>query len=359
VDPLIASRLRAHRLSGEPFASPVEAVGWFGAVQAQDHGAARWALGLRTRAATDAECDRLIDSGAILRTHVLRPTWHWVLPEDVRWLLELTGPRVRAGIAGRLRRLGIDNSAVSRSLRTFEAVLGGGRALERAELARALESAAVPAEGLRLGHLLLVAELEGVVISGPRRGRQPSWALLEERVAPAPRLDRETALGELGRRYFRGHGPATLRDLAWWAGLTAADARRGIAALGEELERCDRDGVAHWRAAGATVPAGGDGATAHLLPNFDEYTVGYADRGLLEGGRRLEPGLFTYGSVLSNVVVVEGLVRGGWAGEAGPRQVSVTLRWAGRPNRGERAAVAAAAERLGRFLERPVALRFG
>ncbi len=206
-------RLRAQRLTGEPFASPVEAVRWLGAVQSQDYGGAKWALGQRTRNATEAELDRLFDEGAILRTHVLRPTWHFVTPADIRWLLELTGPRVKTKLAGRLRELEIDDGDVKRATAAFTAALTGGQHLTRPELADVLGKAGIAVGGQRLPHLIMRAELDGLVISGPRRGSQFTYALLEERVPKAPPLERDEALGELARRYFQSHGPAQIPEL--------------------------------------------------------------------------------------------------------------------------------------------------
>src|SRR5205807_5582397 len=171
--------LHSQRLTGEPFPSAVDAVRWLGAVQSQDYGGAKWALGQRARA-TDAALDRLFDQGAVLRTHVLRPTWHFVLPEDIRWLLELTGPRVRLGLAARHRELEIDGEVSARAGTVLAAALAGGRHLTRGELGEALRAAGVPPDGQRLPHLLMLAELDGLIASGPRHGRQHTYALLDE-----------------------------------------------------------------------------------------------------------------------------------------------------------------------------------
>src|ERR1700736_2352993 len=178
---IASRRLHTQRCSGEPFASAVEAVRWLGAVQSQDYAGAKWALGQRTRGATENELDRLFDEGAILRTHVMRPTWHFVLPEDIRWLLELTAPRIRLGLAARYRQLEIDEGVVARAGAAFTAALAGGRQLTRAELGKVLRAAGISPEGQRLPHLLSAAELDGLITSGPRQGKQFTYALLEER----------------------------------------------------------------------------------------------------------------------------------------------------------------------------------
>ena len=272
-----ARRLRTQGLTGEPFTSAVEAVRWLGAVQSQDYAGAKWALGQRTRGATEAQLDRLFDEGAILRTHVMRPTWHFVLPEDIRWLLELTGPRVRRGLAARYRELEIDEGVVAGAKTAFAAALSKGRHLTRPELGEVLRAAGISPDGQRLAHLLMGAELDGLIASGPRHGKQFTYALLEERAPKARTLERVEAVAELTRRYFRSHGPAQVQDFAWWSGLTMADARTGIALAGASLAQRIIEGKDYWFDAEARA-AKKAAAIGHLLPNFDEYTVAYRDR---------------------------------------------------------------------------------
>lgn len=353
---IATQRLRSQRLTGEPLSSAVHAVRWLVAVQSQDYAGAKWALGQRTRGLTDAELDRLFDEGAILRTHVMRPTWHFVLPEDIRWLLQLTGPRVRLGLAGRHRQLEIDEGVIARAGKAFTAALAGGRHLTRPELGEVLGAAGISPDGQRLPHLLTAAELDGLIASGPRRGRQFTYALLEERVPKARGLDRTEAVVELTRRYFRSRGPAQVQDFAWWSGLTMADARTGLALAGTALDHKVIDGREHWFDAEAG-PASRAAAIVHLLPNFDEYTVAYRDRAAaIHPDRPLDPALLSFGSILSNVVIVGGRVRGAWRRTLSRGAVHVELRLPDRLEPAERAAVEAAAHRLGRFLQRPVEL---
>lgn len=166
---IAAQRLHAQRLVGEPLASAVDVVRLIGAVQAQDYAGAKWALGQRTVAASAAEIDRLFDEGWILRTHVMRPTWHFVLPEDIRWLLDLTGPRIRRRMAGRERWLGIDGADMTRARKALCGALPGCF-LTRPELGEVLRAAGIPPDGQRLPHFLMVAELDGDIVSGPRPG---------------------------------------------------------------------------------------------------------------------------------------------------------------------------------------------
>jgi hypothetical protein len=349
---LAARRLRTQRLAGAPFASAEEAVRWLGAVQSQDYAGAKWALAMRTGDLTDADLDRLFDAGAILRTHVMRPTWHFVLPEDVRWLLELTAPRVKATMAHYDRQLGIDAALLRRSHAVLEAALRGGSYLTRTELAKALERSGIPASGQRLGHLVMHAELDAVIVSGPRRGRQFTYALLDERAPAARRLDRDEALAELTRRYFTGHGPAQVPDFTWWSGLTAADAKRGLSLAGPALAREVIDGRSYWSGAHEPPQAGAAPPLVHLLPNFDEFLVAYRDRSAALDPR-LDTAAFPNGSILAHVVLVDGRVRGGWKRRLGSRQVVVEL---GSLVAMDNDALARAAGELERFLGVPVAI---
>src|SRR5260370_3323271 len=158
VNDIAAGRLQAQRLTGEPFTSPLDAIRSLTAVQAQDYGAAKWALAQRSRATTDVELDRLFDQGAILRTHVLRPTWHFVLPEDIGWLLALTGPRVRAGLVGRYRRLELDDKVAARAETLFTAALAGGTHLTRGDLGEVHGAGRSSPPRQRPAHLIMGAE---------------------------------------------------------------------------------------------------------------------------------------------------------------------------------------------------------
>src|SRR5258708_18431984 len=226
-----ALRLRNEHLTGAPLARPEDVVRWLGDVQAQDFAGAKWALAQRARTKTDASIEEAFAGGRIVRTHVMRRTWHFVVPDDVRWMQALTAPRVRAAMAYYDRKLQLDARTFGRSQAVLARTLEGGQHRTREELGRALADAGIPASGQRLGHLMMRAELDAVICSGPRRGKQFTYALLDDRCpkAATPVLSRDEALAELTSRYFRSHGPASLRDFAWWSGLTVADVKKGVA----------------------------------------------------------------------------------------------------------------------------------
>jgi Winged helix DNA-binding domain len=200
------------------------------------------------------------------------------------------------------------------------------------------------------------AELDGLIVSGPRRGKQFTYALLAERAPRARTLDRTEALAELTRRYFRSHGPAQIQDFLWWSGVTAADARNGITLAGTALEHEAIEGKEYWFDAAAGSAHEGAGV-AHLLPNFDEYTVAYRDRAaVMHADRAFDPTLFSFGSVLSNVVTVDGKIRGAWRRTVSRAGMHVEIRTLNRFEPAETAAVEKACRRFGDFLERPVEL---
>ena len=356
-------RLRSQRLVGKPFDTPRDAVRWLGAVQSQDYPGGKWAIGLRTRDATDASLDRAFDAGEIIRTHVMRPTWHFVAPEDLRWLLELTGPRVLAVNAGMERKLELDAKIFRRANALFTRVLQDGRALTRLELAALLAKQGIEASGPRLAYIMMQAELTALVCSGPMRGRQHTYALLEERVPPAPVPARDEALAMLARRYFTSHGPASAHDFSWWSGLTVSDARAAVAMLGAELEAIDVDGKTDWAApeSAASVRVARrlekEMPVVHLLPNYDEHVVAYRDHGhsvdpAASAARRARADA-TLGA---HLVARDGLVVGGWQRSAGKGSVGVRTDMLIPLRPPERMALRRAAEAYGRFMGLPAEL---
>jgi hypothetical protein len=307
---IVRRRLRDQRLVGALFEAPEDVIGWLGAVQAQDFGPAKWAVGRRAKGATDAQLDRAFDAGSILRTHVLRPTWHFVLPADIRWLLTATAPRVQARSAFRYRQLGLDDATLRRTEALLVGALSGGELLTRREAAAMLSAAGVAVDGQRLPYILSNAELNALICSGPLRGKQHTYALLEERAPQARDLPRDEALTELTLRYFTSHGPATAKDFAAWASLTLAEVRTGLEALGGQLSHEVIEGTSFWSAGASRAPALTSPAV-HLLQGYDEYIMGYTEtkRVLAGPGAAWSP---TSRPVFNLVVLLDGRLAGFW-----------------------------------------------
>lgn len=320
--PLSAERLARQHLAGPRLSSPEAVVGWLGAVQAQDAAGAVWAVAQRAAGATARTVETALDAGALVRTHVLRPTWHLVRPADLRWMLALTAPRVRMQLATYDRRLEIDGPLLARSHAMTAEALAGGRYRTRADIADALAAAGLDLRGQRLAHVMMHAELDALVCSGPRRGAHQTYALVEERVPAAPARDEDDALAELARRYFRSHGPATPADFAWWSGLTLTAARRAVAVLGGDARARDVDGTTCWTV-GEPPAALPSEPPVHLLPNYDELVVAYRDHGpSLDSGAPDALRGWGNGST-PHQVVRGGLVVGGWRRTHGPDRTSI------------------------------------
>ena len=349
---IIASRLHNQHISRPDFTTPAEVVQWLGAVQAQDYAAAKWAVGLRMKDGSDTALDQALTDGAIIRTHVMRPTWHFVSPADVRWLLALTEPQVNAMAAYNYRRLGLDPTVFKRSNSALIKALQGGKQLTRLELVSILKQRGIQTDNLGFLHILLHAELDGIICSGGRRGRQFTYALLDERVPHALTLKRDEALAELTSRYFTSHGPATVQDYAWWSGLTVADARSGIGMLKHQMIHEDVAGQTYWFAA-SKPPLKNIPRTAWLLPNYDEYMVGYADRTVIidpEHSKKLDG---FAGALLNNSLVMDGRIVGTWKRTFKKDTVVIELNLLASLNKTEARALDAAIERYSGFLDMP------
>jgi hypothetical protein len=332
-----AQRTTAQRIARPLAGKPADLVRWMGAVQAQDYGASKWAVGLRLAGAavSDTSVARAIDDGSVVRTHALRGTWQLVAAEDVRWMIAVVAPTVIAKAERRHRQLGLDERTFDASRKLLARALRGVH-LTRAEIGEVLERGGISVEGQRLPHLLGRAELDGVICGGPRRGKQDTWALLDERVPPSPSsaLARDEALAELARRHLQSRAPATLADFTWWSGLRAADARAGYEAAARTI-----------RPPRASAPA----HDAHLLPAFDEYLVGYQDR-----DAQLDPAhaerLNAGGGMLGPCVLVGGKVVGTWSRTLARASVSIEVATFARIGAQAKHAIEEAAHRYAAFV---------
>lgn len=352
---IATQRLHNQRVEGTTLKAPSQVVARLGAVQAQDYAAAKWALGLRSDGVTDADVEQAFADGKILRTHVLRPTWHFVTPEDIRWLLDLTAPRVHASNAYQYRQLELNEAVFERGDDVLAGALQGGKHLTRSELATALDHAGIAAKGPRLAHLVMHAELQGLICSGARRGNQFTYALLEERAPQARRLERDEGLAELAMRYFSSRGPATLQDFVWWSGLTVPDARAGIKHAKAHLRREAVGGRDYWFTEGPAVAAS---SGVHLLPWFDEFLVAYKDRRAVLGpahAKQVNAG----GGLLNPTIISRGRVVGTWKSSLTKDKVALHLSGFASQNGLPTRAVARAVRRYSEFIKKPVVLAEG
>jgi hypothetical protein len=274
---IVSRRLAAQWVSNGEERDPAAVVSWLCAMQAQDYLGALWAIGLRARGAGEADVEQAIRDRRIVRTWPMRGTLHFVAAEDARWMTELLAPRRVSAAKGRLGGLGIDRTVLARARKVLAQHLEGGRMLTRPAAFQALERGKVSTSGQRGIHIFWCLAQECFLCFGPREGKQHTVVLFEEWLQGARGLAREEALGELASRYFRGHGPATLRDLARWGGLPLADARLAVTLADRRIESEKLGGETHWFVEAPKSEAEPDGGT-HAMPAFDELLVGYEDR---------------------------------------------------------------------------------
>ena len=275
-------RLRNQRVTGEKLKTAADVVAWLGCVQAQEYPLAKWSLGMRVPEGSlhDTDVDAALAQGKILRTHILRPTWHFVAPVDIRWIMRLTAPRVLAGSAHRMRFLELDDDTVAKANEVMARALEGGRQLTRPELQQELDRAGLHPDGQRIAYMVMAAEMACILASAAPRGTKQTYALLDEFAPPTAAdkkpFDRDRALAQITLRYFTSHGPATIADFTWWSGISQADTRRGLAINGSAIEQLHVAGEHFWwagdRGGSADLPVS---PTVHLMQAYDEYVVAY------------------------------------------------------------------------------------
>lgn len=351
---MIKMRLQNQQLSNPSFTDPADIVRWLGAVQSQDYAGGKWGLASRLIKITDEAIDRSFDAGSILRTHVLRPTWHFVLPEDIRWMVELTEPRISAFSAKYFSDVGLDKAVFKRSNRVIVKALEAGEFLTKKELESALEKARIDTTGLRSTHIIFRAELDRLICSGPRRGKQLTYALLDQRAPHARVLKKDEALSELAMRYFASRGPATVKDFGWWSGLSATDSRKAIDIIESHLQHEELEGETYYFTSTAIDADARKKSKVHLLPAWDEYTVAYKDRSMVIDPRfesESKHGIF------SPIVVVDGKIRGTWRREMKTNSVEVEARYFTDLNKSARDRVSATARLYARYLNQDLVLK--
>jgi Winged helix DNA-binding domain len=346
-------RLGNQQIVGSKFTDPAKLVAAFGAVQAQDYAAAKWALGIRLKNITDASLEKAFNDGSILRTHVMRPTWHFVAPQDIRWLLKLTAPRVLALLNGSSRKLGLDEAAYKRSSKLIAKALKGGNYLTRSEIEAIFNNVGIATDDLHMIHHMMRAELDGLICSGPRKGKQFTYALLDERVPETKPMHRDEALAELAKRYFTSHGPATIQDFAWWSGLTLTDSRAGLEMVRSSLAMVSIDLKDYWLPPGKKISLS---PSAYLLPNYDEYTVAYKDRSAI-----LDPAtnkVAPRGDVIFNhVILYKGKIAGTWKRTIKKNTIEIEIVLFLKPDKVFKTALSGAVSHYSQYMELPVIMK--
>lgn len=311
MDKVINIRLEGQQLAGARYSRPGDLVGWMGMVQAQDYDMAKWALGLRLKEGTLGKVNEAMERGEIVRTHVMRPTWHFVAGEDIRWMLKLSGERVKKGIDQWTKSSGLDisESQYTQSNDQIVKVLSGHHCLTREEMEEAFGNAGIRTDDDRMKRYLLRAEVEGIICSGGDRNGKPTYALLDDQVAPVRELHTEEALGKLALNYFRSHSPATLKDFVWWSGLTLTEARKAIGMLGDRMitERIGEVDYLIYESCREAAKREG----VHFLPAYDEYLISYKERCAVIRPEHCPKAYNNYG-IFHPVILCDGRIVGNW-----------------------------------------------
>ena len=289
-------------------------------MQAQEYAMAKWAIGLRLKKSNDTLIEKAFNEGRILRTHALRPTWHFVAPEDIRWILQLSAPRIRQVMTYYNRQLELDKKVFNKSFNILTEALEGGKHLTRTSLQSALSDKKIIATGQRLAHIMMEAEQEQLVCSGARQGKQFTYALLDERAPAVKSVSREEALSNLMNRYFTSRGPATLQDFVYWSALTMKDAVAGAATLSSSFVSEKFDGQEY-----IFIPPSSKAksTTSFLMPDYDEYGMSYKDRSALLPINKLKGPKASI--VFNRMVVIDGRIEGTWQRTLTKKSVEIKL----------------------------------
>ncbi len=251
--------------------------GWMGAIQAQDYSMSKWALGIRLQNSTEDSINKEINSGSIVRTHLLRPTWHFVSSDDIYWILELTAPRIKASLIFRDKQLGLTDAIFNKCNRILEKSLRDCNHQTREELVLELKKSKINVAENRASHIFLRAEMDGIICSGKQKNGKPTYAILEEWVPVHEKIYRDEALKELALRYFSSHGPATINDFNWWSGLSMTDVKLALNYNKDYLTSEVILNQTYWMA-NKNIKPNPDFNEIYFLPAYDEFLIGYRDR---------------------------------------------------------------------------------
>ncbi len=281
-----------------------------GAIQAQDYTMSKWAVGIRLQSATLRDVEKSLQQGEIVRTHIMRPTWHLVPAEDLRWMLQLSSDRMRGAVTIYEKNRGINIDLHVKTNSLLEKILEGNNHLNRQEIQEALNRNGLSIDPEWMNCILMRAEIDGIVCSGIDRGKKQTYALLEERIPFSRKLTRDEALVQLARRYFQSHSPASVPDFSWWSGLSLTEARQAIHSISPELikDRFSGQNLFVHESCNSTMETDED---LYFLPAFDEYLISYKDRtDVLE--LRHQPRAFTSNGIFHPILLYQGKVIGNW-----------------------------------------------
>lgn len=348
---IAAHRLQNQHISESKFQSVAGLVSYLGAIQAQDYAMAKWAIGARIPGITETEINTALEKGQIVRTHILRPTWHFVAAEDLRWMLELTAPHVQKIVNNYNKKLELTEEVLSKTRKILQKSLSGNNHLTRKELMSILSENGIETNESRAAHIMFDAELSGLVCNGINKGKQFTYALVDERIKKHNPLSGDEALATLTFRYFKSRGPATIPDFCWWSGFTLTKARLAVDMLGQKLSSFLKDGQIYYLTSDFK-PSEPD-EKIHLLPAFDEFLISYKDRSASMDTSHYKKIVAGYG-IFKPMLIKNGFVTGTWQRTIKKEEVHIQMAFLDAISKVEFEKYAEAAESFGKFLNAKV-----
>lgn len=348
-------RLINQQIAAKTYQNPKSILNYMGAMQAQDYHMAKWAIGSRIHKSTNKQIEDAINKGEIIRTHVLRPTWHFVSSDNIHWMLQLTAPQIKSTLKSRHKELELTDTILTKSNTIIEKALMGNKHLTREELKDTLTKTKIATDNNRLSHLLFWAELNSLICSGVIKENKQTYALLEERIPKTKKYGREESLKKLAHLYFSSHGPATLHDFVWWSGLSVTEARLALEMIKHNCVSQTIDAKTYWFLKNSSVPSQ-ESSSVYLLPAFDEFIISYRDRSATLTIADHNKAVSNNG-IFRPTIVINGSVTGLWKRTEKKEKLLIETAFFRAHTKAEKNLIEEAAETIGQFLSKEVEVK--
>lgn len=328
---LLNLRLNNQLLSDHNLEDPVEVVNYMCAMQSQSLDMAKWAIGSRLQNSSSKTITDALNTGKIIRTHILRPTWHFISAEDIYWMNDLSYPRLKPVYQYYAKMLKANVSTIYSYINHVEKVLEGCKHLTKQEIRVNIKEAGIDLDDNNLSVLLSFAELEGIIVNGKLDGNKQTFTLLKEWVPYRENISKEEALKRLAYKYFSSHGPATLQDFVWWSGLTVTDCRNAMEMIKSDFISEMVNGREFWMKSSIISPIL-EIDTALLLAPFDEFLVSYKDRSeIFDSGHLRE--IVAVNGIFSPTIMFKGKVIGTWRKKMKKKRPEIVLTFFNKENK--------------------------
>ena len=349
-------RLQSQQIASSKFKSAKDLVSYMGAMQAQDYAMAKWAVGLRLQNSTDKKIEKAVNKGEIIRTHLMRPTWHFVSADDIHWMIELTAPQMRTAAKSRHKQLGLTEKILSKSNNIIEKSLRDSNHLTREELMKIIAKEKIPTSVEFSIHLMFRAETDGIVCNGKIKNNKQTYALLAERVPKKKSITKDEALALLAKKYFNSHAPATLKDFVWWSGLSVKDAIHALEMIKKDFIPEKIADEIYW----LNNSFNKDlilKSSVHLLPAFDEFLISYKDRTASLHPDHYKKSISNNG-IFWPMIVINGQVTGSWKRIITKEKVIIEPTLFKAHSKKTIAEIKKSAKKFGEFLEEEIEINF-